>query len=81
MGSGAAGAVKTVRCATSLAAELLRTIPGVTAVETADALTVLTTSRPEATLREMLALDQQLHSLEVTSPALEDAFLALTSNP
>jgi len=28
----------------------------------------------------MLTLDQQLHSLEVQSPLLEDAFLALTSN-
>jgi len=28
----------------------------------------------------MLALDEQLHSLEVQSPLLEDAFLALTSN-
>jgi hypothetical protein len=28
----------------------------------------------------MLALDTELHSLEVASPALEDAFLALTSN-
>ena len=28
----------------------------------------------------VLALDQHLHSLEVASPALEDAFLALTSD-
>jgi len=27
----------------------------------------------------MLALDPTLHSLEVASPALEDAFLALTA--
>ena len=29
---------------------------------------------------EIAALDQTLHSLEIASPALEDAFLALTAN-
>jgi ABC-2 type transport system ATP-binding protein len=72
--------VRTIRCGTSLPAGLLRSIAGVTAVDTASTLTTLTTSQPEATLREMLALDPTLHSLEVTSPALEDAFLALTAN-
>jgi ABC-2 type transport system ATP-binding protein len=43
-------------------------------------LTTITTTQPEATLREMLALDLKLHSLEVSSPALEDAFLSLTRN-
>ena len=43
------------------------------------ALITLVTTSPEAALREMLALDTQLHSLEVIAPALEDAFLALTS--
>jgi ABC-2 type transport system ATP-binding protein len=79
-GTGAAGTVRTIRCGTSLPAGLLRSIAGVTAVDTASTLTTLTTSQPEATLREMLALDPTLHSLEVTSPALEDAFLALTAN-
>jgi ABC-2 type transport system ATP-binding protein len=37
------------------------------------------TAQPEATLREMLALDPALAGLDVTTPALEDAFLALTS--
>ena len=36
-------------------------------------------SPPKPPLREMLALDPTLSHLEVTTPALEDAFLALTS--
>jgi len=79
MGSGATGALKIIRCSTSLDAALLRKIAGVAQADVEGALTTLTTSQPEATLREMLALDQHLHNLEVVSPALEDAFLALTS--
>jgi ABC-2 type transport system ATP-binding protein len=70
--------IKIIRCATTLSEEHLLAMPGVHSVEAANGLTTLTTSQPEATLREMLALDQTLHSLEVQSPALEDAFLALT---
>jgi ABC-2 type transport system ATP-binding protein len=83
----ATGALKLIRCNTTLSTELLRAIPGVQKVSGASAeeaitdnLTTITTTQPEATLREMLALDLNLNSLEVTSPALEDAFLALTSN-
>jgi ABC-2 type transport system ATP-binding protein len=81
MGSGtasSAGTLKIVRCATTLSTELLFAIPGVTSAEVAGPLTTITTTQPEATLREMLALDLKLHSLEVSSPALEDAFLSLT---
>jgi ABC-2 type transport system ATP-binding protein len=39
----------------------------------------VTSAAPESTLRELLALDLELHSLEVRSPALEDAFLSLTA--
>jgi ABC-2 type transport system ATP-binding protein len=80
LGSGTTATLRTIRCSTSLSATLLLTVPGVTSVDNAGNLTVLTTTRPEATLREMLAIDQHLHSLEVTSPALEDAFLALTKD-
>jgi ABC-2 type transport system ATP-binding protein len=73
-------AVKIIRCVTSLPAETLLVSPGVVSAATVDGVTTITTSQPEATLREMLALDQTLHSLEVASPALEDAFLALTSD-
>jgi ABC-2 type transport system ATP-binding protein len=78
-GSGSRN-VKLIRCATTLAVGLLQAIPGVTQVDVADGVAQITSTTPEATLRELLALDQSLHSLEVASPALEDAFLALTSN-
>ena len=82
LGAGNRGAtgIKIIRCVTSLPAETLMISPGVVSATTAEGVTTITTSQPEATLREMLALDQSLHSLEVASPALEDAFLALTSN-
>jgi ABC-2 type transport system ATP-binding protein len=82
MGSGntTSQATKIIRCTTTLTAEHLQKIPGVTNVEAIGTLTTITTTQPEATLREMLALDERLHSLEVQSPLLEDAFLALTSN-
>lgn len=81
MGSGttATRMLKIIRCSTTLSTELLFAIPGVTSAEVNGTLTAVTTTKPESTLREMLALDQALHSLEVASPALEDAFLNLTS--
>jgi len=79
-GSATLAAVKIIRCVSSLPAETLLVSPGVVSAATVDGVTTITTSQPEATLREMLALDQTLHSLEVASPALEDAFLALTSS-
>jgi ABC-2 type transport system ATP-binding protein len=72
--------VKIIRCATTLNTNMLLAIPGVTSAETSGPLTTILSNQPESTLRELLALDQTLHSLEVTSPALEDAFLALTKN-
>jgi ABC-2 type transport system ATP-binding protein len=84
MGAGTAVGVnsglKIIRCVTTLTAEHLLAMPDVSTVETDRGVTVITSARPEATLREMLALDQNLSGLEVASPALEDAFLALTRN-
>ena len=77
LGSGVA--LKTIRCITTLHADTLHSLIGVAEAATHNGVTTLTSTRPEATLRELLALDQALHSLEVTSPALEDAFLALTA--
>jgi ABC-2 type transport system ATP-binding protein len=71
--------LKMIRCATSLPKTTILAIPGVTIVEASDNLTIITSTQPESTLRELLALDQTLTSLEVQSPALEDAFLALTA--
>jgi len=72
--------VKIIRCTTTLTGNHLLAMPGVSTVELYGKTTVITSTQPESTLREMLALDQQLHSLEVQSPALEDAFLALTAD-
>ena len=55
-------------------------LAGVQKVETNGARMTVTTSAPESTLRELLALDPELRGLEVRSPALEDAFLTLTGN-
>jgi ABC-2 type transport system ATP-binding protein len=78
-GTSASRSLKVIRCSTSLVVSTLLAIPGVTNVEAHGPLTSITSTQAEATLREMLALDQNLHSLEVQSPALEDAFLALTA--
>ncbi len=72
--------VKIIRCSTTLNTDHLQAMPGVVGVVSVGTLTEITSEQPEATLREMLALDQSLTALEVESPALEDAFLALTSN-
>ena len=80
LGANNGAATKIIRCVTTLPADTLHTIIGVTEATTLGNITTLTTTQPEATLRELLALDQSLHSLEVASPALEDAFLALTAD-
>jgi ABC-2 type transport system ATP-binding protein len=40
---------------------------------------LVTAGNVEDVVREMLLLDAELSNLEIASPALEDAFLALTS--
>jgi len=71
--------MRTIRCGTTLGLATLHKLPGVTEADIHAGITTIITGQPEAALREMLALDQSLHSLEVVAPALEDAFLALTS--
>jgi len=83
LGSAASGnstsrSLKIIRCVTTLTADHLLRMPSVISVADEAAVTVITSAQPEAVLREMLALDQELHSLEVQSPDLEAAFLALT---
>ena len=72
--------LKIIRCKTSLPQSTLSNLRGVTCVNLEGDLATLNSTQPEASLRELLALDQTLHALEIQSPALEDAFLALTSN-
>lgn len=72
-------AAKTIRCATTVPEQTLRTLTGVVRVESGPERTTILSTQTEATLRALLTLDPALHALEVQSPALEDAFLALTS--
>ena len=85
LGSATPGAlksrsVKIIRCATTLPANALLNIPGVTSATVDGEITTIMTGQAESTLREILALDQALHSIDVQSPKLEDAFLALTGD-
>jgi ABC-2 type transport system ATP-binding protein len=54
-------------------------LAGVQKAEASGSNFTVTTSAPESTLRELLALDLELRGLDVRSPALEDAFLTLTT--
>jgi ABC-2 type transport system ATP-binding protein len=78
--SRTATTIRTIRCVTTLSVETLLQLPGVLEANITAGHATLVTEHPEAALREMLALDTQLSALEVVAPALEDAFLALTSN-
>jgi len=74
------GAGRRISCFTRLTAEYLRTLPGVARVECDRDTVVVTASEVESVVREMLLQDAALSNLEIASPALEDAFLALTSS-
>lgn len=77
-GETKSGSVKFIRCVTTISTHALMNIPGVTSVSVNGEFTTVLASQPEMTLRELLALDPSLHSIDVQSPKLEDAFLALT---
>jgi len=69
-----------IRCRTQLTVEFLSALPGVTSVEQSGDDVVVMTPHAEAVVREMLLRDETLSGLEIASPALEDAFLALTTS-
>jgi ABC-2 type transport system ATP-binding protein len=71
--------IKLLSFQTKLSREQILTLSGVQQVDTSGSGVVVTTSAPESTLRELLALDPELSGLDVRSPALEDAFLTLTA--
>jgi ABC-2 type transport system ATP-binding protein len=71
--------IKLLSFQTQLSCEQILNLAGVQTVEASGANVIVTTSAPESTLRELLALDTQLSGLDVRSPALEDAFLTLTA--
>jgi ABC-2 type transport system ATP-binding protein len=71
---------KRIRCITSLSVNTLRQIPGVTEVKEDREAVELHAIEAEPVVRELLARDARLSSLEVTSAGLEEAFLALTQD-
>jgi ABC-2 type transport system ATP-binding protein len=70
-----------IRCITQLNLDFLRTLPSVSDVQQDREAVVVFAEHPESVVREMLQRDETLHSLEVSAAALEDAFLALTTEP
>ena len=71
---------KRIKCATSLTDSYLLGLQSVTAVERNGDFVMVTAVDAERVVREMLLADERLAALEIASPALEDAFLALTKN-
>jgi ABC-2 type transport system ATP-binding protein len=67
-----------IRCITQLDLEFLRTLPSVSDVQQDREAVVIVAEDPERVVREMLLRDETLQGLEVSSGALEDAFLELT---
>jgi hypothetical protein len=55
-------------------------LPSVAEVQLDREAVVILAEHPEQVVREMLLRDETLHGLEVSAAALEDAFLALTSD-
>ena len=72
------GASRKIRCLTSLSTAQIWAIPGVIHVEQTAGIICITAGHAESVVRKLLAYDEELSELEVVSPGLEDAFLALT---
>ena len=68
-----------IRCVTQLDPVFLAALPTVSDVKQDREALVVTAEAAEDVVREMLRRDPTLSGLEILSPALEDAFLALTS--
>lgn len=67
-----------IRCITQLDASFVRSLPTVSdVIEDREAL-IITALQPEPVVRILLQKDETLRDLEISAPALEDAFLALT---
>ena len=72
---------RTIRCSTRLTKAQLLEFAGVLDVEQNLRDTMVSAAHPEDVLRQMLRDDSTLCDLEVKSPGLEEAFLALTQSP
>ncbi len=68
-----------IRCITQLDPDFLRALPTVSDVQQDREAVIVMAERPEQVVRAMLERDATLHGLEISAAALEDAFLALTS--
>jgi ABC-2 type transport system ATP-binding protein len=77
----AAGQIGTrrIRCTTTLSTTQIWAMPGVVDVTQSAGITSITAGNAELVVRRLLSDDSNLSGLEVLAPALEDAFLALTS--
>jgi ABC-2 type transport system ATP-binding protein len=71
---------KRIRCITNLSLNSLRQIPGVTEAREDREAVEIHAREAEPVVRELLARDQTLSGLEITSAGLEEAFLALTQD-
>lgn len=69
-----------IKCVTDLKDAFLAALESVTNVERTGDIVTVTATNAEAVVRTMLLHDERLSGLEIASPALEDAFLALTKN-
>ncbi|MCU1528669.1 MAG: transporter ATP-binding protein [Frondihabitans sp.] len=69
---------RTVRFTGSCDHDLLRSLPGVTAIENRGGRVTLATDDSDATLRTLVAKDPEARDFEVTASSMDDAFLALT---
>jgi ABC-2 type transport system ATP-binding protein len=69
-----------IKCVTRLSLDIVRDISGVRSARQDGVALDIVSDRPEQTVRELLAMDQDLSGLEVVSQALDDAFLSLVNN-
>jgi ABC-2 type transport system ATP-binding protein len=74
-------ASRRIRCVTRLPLEEVRALPAVQSARHDAATIEILTSEAERVVRALLAQDPDLAALEVTGAGLEEAFLALTSQP
>ena len=71
---------RVIRCITGLSLEQITCMSGVLEVDCSGAVTSIVAAQAELVVRSLLAADEHLSGLEVISPGLEDAFLALTQS-
>lgn len=69
---------KMIRCRSRLDLDAVRALPDVRSAERVEGMLELRVVEAEAVIRELMARDETLSGLEVTSARLEEAFLALT---